>query len=141
MTSVAEQYRTLVLDHRFEFDPAQSAVADRLDALCAKLRDYRVEAKPSALARFMGIKPAEAPRGLYVHGSVGRGKTMLMDLFFAAADVPRKRRDALPRLHGGRARPTAPVAAGAQAGRSVGRRPDRPDRGGNRARGLAPLLR
>ena len=92
MTSIAEQYRTLVLDHRFEFDPAQAAVADRLDALGSKLRGYRAEARPSALARFMGIKPAEAPRGLYVHGSVGRGKTMLMDLFFDAAEVPGKRR-------------------------------------------------
>ncbi len=92
MTSIAEQYRALVLDHRFEFDPAQAAVADRLDALSSKLRGYRAEARPSALARFMGIKPAEAPRGLYVYGWVGRGKTMLMDLFFGAADVPGKRR-------------------------------------------------
>ncbi len=77
----------------------------------------------------MGIKPAEPPRGLYVHGPVGRGKTMLMDLFFGAADVPRKRRthfhsfmaDAHARLHQWRqARkrgevigedPIAPVAA------------------------------
>ena len=53
---------------------------------------YRAEARPSAFARFMGIRPAEPPRGVYVHGAVGRGKTMLMDLFYGAADVPRKRR-------------------------------------------------
>ena len=44
------------------------------------------------LARFWGAKPAEPPRGFYVHGSVGRGKTMLMDLFFEAVEVPKKRR-------------------------------------------------
>jgi cell division protein ZapE len=92
MTSVAERYRALVLDHRFEFDPAQEALADRLDALCSKLRGYKADGRPSAFARFMGIKPAAPPRGLYVHGPVGRGKTMLMDLFFGAAEVPRKRR-------------------------------------------------
>ena len=92
MTAIAEQYRALVLDHRFEFDPAQAAVVDRLDALCSKLQGHRPEARPSAFARFMGITPAEPPRGLYVHGSVGRGKTMLMDLFFVVVEGPRKRR-------------------------------------------------
>ncbi len=92
MTSIAEQYRALVADHRFEFDPAQAALADRLDALSAKLRGYAADVRPSALARFIGVKRAESPRGLYIHGSVGRGKTMLMDLFFSAAEVPLKRR-------------------------------------------------
>ncbi len=92
MTTISERYRALVLDHRFEYDPAQAGLADRLDALGAKLNGYRADAKPSAFARFMGAKPAEPPRGLYVHGPVGRGKTMLMDLFFGAVDVPRKRR-------------------------------------------------
>ena len=92
MTSIAERYRALVLDRRFEYDPAQAGLADRLDALGAKLNGYRADAKPSAFARFMGARPAEPPRGLYVHGAVGRGKTMLMDLFFSAAEVPRKRR-------------------------------------------------
>ena len=92
MTSVSEQYRALVLDRRFEFDPAQAALADRLDALSARLRGYRADVRPSALARFMGVRPVEPPRGLYVHGAVGRGKTILMDLFYRAAEVPRKRR-------------------------------------------------
>ena len=92
MSAIAERYRALVLDQDFEFDPAQAALADRLDALSSKLSGYKADARPSAFARFMGIKPVEPPRGLYVHGPVGRGKTMLMDLFFAAAEVPLKRR-------------------------------------------------
>ena len=65
----------------------------------------------------MGAKPAEPPRGLYIHGPVGRGKTMLMDLFFGATEVPRKRR---AHFHGFMAdvtRAPARVAAGAQEGR------------------------
>jgi cell division protein ZapE len=92
MSAIAERYRALVLDQDFEFDPAQAALADRLDALSSKLSGYKADARPSAFARFMGIKATEPPRGLYLHGSVGRGKTMLMDLFFGVADVPRKRR-------------------------------------------------
>ncbi len=92
MTFIAERYRALVSDRRFVFDPAQAQLAGTLDALSAKLKDYRAEAKPGAFARFMRIKAAEPPRGLYVYGAVGRGKTMMMDLFFDAAEVRRKRR-------------------------------------------------
>jgi len=92
MTSIAERYRALVLDHRFEYDPAQAALADKLDALRERLQGYEADARPSALARWMGARPAEPPRSLYVYGPVGRGKTMLMDLFFCAVEAPRKRR-------------------------------------------------
>ena len=91
-STIAEKYRALVLDRRFEFDPAQAALANRLDALCSTLNSYRADPRAGAFARFMGIRPVVAPRGLYVHGAAGRGKTMLMDLFYTATEVPRKRR-------------------------------------------------
>ncbi len=93
MMSIPERYRALVHDHRFEYDPAQASLAGRLEALSLRLKGYRAEdARPGAIARFMGLKPAEPPRGLYVYGAVGRGKTMLMDLFFETVEVVPKRR-------------------------------------------------
>src|SRR5271154_3857714 len=92
MTSIAERYRALVHDRRFQYDPAQAEFVLKLDALSLKLKDYLAEPKPSAFARLLGVKAAEPPHGLYVHGAVGRGKTMLMDMFFDAAPTPLKRR-------------------------------------------------
>jgi cell division protein ZapE len=92
MTRITERYRALVLERRFEYDPAQSELARKLDALTSRLKDYRAEPKPGAFARLMGLKGAEPPRGLYVHGAVGRGKTMLMDMFFDEVEAPLKRR-------------------------------------------------
>jgi cell division protein ZapE len=66
-----------------------------------KLRGYDPAARPAAqaglLSRFLRRKPTDEagddrPNGLYLVGEVGRGKSMLMDLFFASADVARKRR-------------------------------------------------
>jgi cell division protein ZapE len=92
VNSVATRYRELVLDNRLAEDPAQAALVQKLDTLCDRLTGYRAEAKPGAFSWLFGAKLAEAPRGLYVFGSVGRGKTALMDLFFAAVGVPKKRR-------------------------------------------------
>ena len=92
MTSIADRYRALVSERRFESDPAQAELVGKLDALADKLKGYKAEAKPSGLSRLFGAKPAEPPRGLYIHGPVGRGKTMLMDMFFDAVEGPRKRR-------------------------------------------------
>jgi cell division protein ZapE len=129
LSRISERYRALVLDQSLEFDPAQASLAARLDALSEALKGYKAEAKPSAFARLLGVAPAEPPRGLYVYGPVGRGKTMLMDMFFDTIETPLKRRahfhafmaDAHARLHRWRqARkigevtgedPIAPVAA------------------------------
>jgi cell division protein ZapE len=92
MTPIAERYRALVTDRRFEYDLAQADLTHTLDALSLKLKYYRAEPRPNAFARLMGLKTAEPPRGLYVFGAVGRGKTMLMDLFFDAVEAPLKRR-------------------------------------------------
>jgi cell division protein ZapE len=92
VTSIADRYHVLVSERRFESDPAQAKLVGKLDALASKLKEYKVEAKPIGLLRLFGAKPAEPPRGLYIHGPVGRGKTMLMDMFFDAVEGPRKRR-------------------------------------------------
>jgi len=75
-------------------DPAQMAVVDALDRLIEDLSAKRLAAKSSALGwLFAKRRPAREPvKGLYVHGEVGRGKTMLMDLFFELVPVRRKRR-------------------------------------------------
>jgi cell division protein ZapE len=93
-------YRALVARGSLTPDPAQAMAAERLQALWTRLRGYDPPPRPSAgntlLARFLRRKPVEEAadylHGLYLVGEVGRGKSMLMDLFFAGADVPRKRR-------------------------------------------------
>ncbi len=76
-----------------ERDPAQVRIVRRLDALATALAEHRLARKSSTLGWLFGKrKPSEPPKGLYIWGSVGRGKTMLMDLFFEALPVRRKRR-------------------------------------------------
>lgn len=78
---------------RLERDAAQEAVVRKLDALRDALDLYRPASKSGALGwLFGGGRKPEAPRGLYIWGSVGRGKTMLMDFFFQEARIARKRR-------------------------------------------------
>ena len=90
MPGVRAAYDALVAGGELRPDTAQAAVADRLEAL-AKTLEAPVE-KPGLLARFRKAEPAPAQPGLYIWGGVGRGKSMLMDLFFAHADVSPKRR-------------------------------------------------
>lgn len=92
-------YRAQVAAAALKYDPVQANAVERLQDLWAKLRGYdpNPKAPPNGwFARLLRRKPVdemeEHPNGLYVVGEVGRGKTMLMDMFFAAADVPRKRR-------------------------------------------------
>jgi len=86
------RYQALVAEGRVEADPAQAAVAERLDRLARALDGYRPGRRVSPLMRLIGARPPEPPRGVYLHGPVGRGKTLLMDLFFEAAPVEKKRR-------------------------------------------------
>src|SRR6476660_651804 len=93
-STVTERYAARVSEGEIERDPAQEAVAARLTRLEHRLAQHRLSRKSSHLGWLFGKNAQqEGPiRGLYIHGEVGRGKTMLMDLFFAASEVQRKRR-------------------------------------------------
>lgn len=90
--SITARYDALVSSGVIERDPAQVKLLRQLEALAESLGNYRLARKPSALGWLFSKKSPAPPKGLYVWGSVGRGKTMLMDLFFEALTVRRKRR-------------------------------------------------
>ncbi len=87
---VRERYAQMVAAGEIEPDPAQQRVADRLDGLASELEAWT----PSGKGLFSRFKKSTAPgpRGLYIFGSVGRGKTMLMDLFYESVQFQPKRR-------------------------------------------------
>lgn len=90
--SFREHYRDLVASSAIEADPAQARAVEIIAAFDETLADYTPALKQSFLGRLFSDKGAPPPRGLYVHGDVGRGKTMLMDLFFQGSAVTHKRR-------------------------------------------------
>ena len=89
MTGVFVRYRRLVEAGELRVDPDQEAAAVRLDALQQQLE--AVPARGSTLWKMLRKAP-EPARGLYMWGGVGRGKSMLMDLFFDCVQIHRKRR-------------------------------------------------
>jgi cell division protein ZapE len=92
--SVLDLYQARVAEGHLEPDAAQIAAVRRLDALCGELRERALARKGSALGWMFRSKIEARPplKGLYIWGEVGRGKTMLMDLFHDAAPVAKKRR-------------------------------------------------
>lgn len=92
--ALLDRYEALVSSGEISEDPIQLDIVRRLDALNENLSQVRLASKKSALGwLFNRNKPKpEIVRGLYVWGGVGRGKTMLMDLFMEVAVVKRKRR-------------------------------------------------
>ncbi len=82
-------YRELVAAGKLESDPAQVTAAKALRQLARDLRSWKPDG--FSLGALFGQK-RDAPRGLYIHGPVGSGKTMLMDMFFSRVTFqPRKR--------------------------------------------------
>lgn len=90
MTSVLQRYRELVAAGELRADPEQAAAAARLDALQQELETP--PPSPGLLGKLFGAKPAPRPRGIYMWGGVGRGKSMLMDLFHDNLAITAKRR-------------------------------------------------
>jgi len=92
--AVTAQYAALVTAGEIERDAAQEDAVARLGRLNERLAMHRLARKSSSLGWLFGqrVDPGQELTGLYIWGEVGRGKTMLMDMFFAACPVQRKRR-------------------------------------------------
>ncbi|MCY4191787.1 MAG: cell division protein ZapE [Rhodospirillaceae bacterium] len=83
-----------VADGHLDHDPSQALAAERLTHLLRAVKEYGSTPSGSLLSRF-GLgerKGGEPPKGLYLYGDVGRGKSMLMDLFFDTVPMTQKRR-------------------------------------------------
>lgn len=88
--TLTEIYQAEVTAGRLRADPAQLA-------LLPQMEDLRLWLEANATRKvglFAGLfaKPVTPPKGLYLWGGVGRGKSMLMDLFYANLDISQKRR-------------------------------------------------
>lgn len=105
-TTPLSAYRALLQDEGLAADPGQAQVMEALEALSRSLAGYRPRRASGGrmgavlarlgLVRRRGAKaappPGAAPCGLYLHGGVGRGKSMLMDLFFRTVPVAQRHR-------------------------------------------------
>jgi cell division protein ZapE len=94
-SSIQARYAAGVAEGKVERDAAQLALVDVLAQLEARIVEHRLARKSSSLGWLFGAgrSSQEAPiKGVYIYGDVGRGKTMLMDFFFDASPVVRKRR-------------------------------------------------
>jgi len=84
-----DRYKALTQSGALKPDSAQARAASVLDALDRSLKER--PAKKGILATLLGSRSG-TPKGVYLHGAVGRGKSFLMDLFFDSAQISPKRR-------------------------------------------------
>ncbi len=88
------KYRALVRDEQLKADSRQALAVEKLHGLFKALTDYRPADNAGGWKAKLGLarRREDPPQGLYLYGGVGRGKSMLMDLFYKEATVQRKRR-------------------------------------------------
>lgn len=85
--SVLQAYKDQLAEHGFTADPAQLRAAERLEQCSEEWADYK--AKRGGTLKKMISKPP-LPRGVYLWGGVGRGKSLLMDCFYQHVPLERK---------------------------------------------------
>ena len=89
MTSVLEQYQSELAARGYQSDPAQLRAVEALDRCAREWAGYK-EQRSNAFKKL--INRPDIPRGVYLYGGVGRGKSFLMDCFFNAVPIVRKTR-------------------------------------------------
>ncbi|MBL1430876.1 MAG: AFG1 family ATPase [Robiginitomaculum sp.] len=87
MDTPIKTWRELVASKKLFHDPAQERAAQMLTLLQARLQNWQPRKKPKLFGR-----TAPQPKGIYLYGEVGRGKSMLMDMFYSSAPVTKKSR-------------------------------------------------
>ena len=91
--SARELYEALIVTKKVERDRAQEELLARFADLEKRIVTHRSARRANPVGWLFGSRDSDgAAKGLYIYGDVGRGKTMLMDLFFEASPVVRKRR-------------------------------------------------
>lgn len=91
--SLLEKYRRLLADGKIAPDSAQALAVEKLQILTNRLINYPPPARTDFFS-FFTRRRGEVPKGLYIFGAVGRGKTMLMDLFFSSTAAVKQRQRA-----------------------------------------------
>lgn len=84
--------RAQIAAGELDADAAQLKVAEKLDALAESVNGWKRSSRSGLMAVLGRGNGKPGPRGLYIHGAVGRGKTMLMDLFYEVVAFEPKRR-------------------------------------------------
>jgi len=93
--ALSARYDALVASGEISEDPVQREAVRQLDLLNTRLAETRLASKKSSLGWLFANKKNQlwaSVQGLYMWGGVGRGKTMLMDLFYEVTVIRRKRR-------------------------------------------------
>jgi len=89
MTSVTQLYEDTLKERGYRSDPAQLRAVAALQRCQDEWADYKAR-RSNALTKLLRRPPI--PRGVYMYGGVGRGKSFLMDCFFQAVPLTRKTR-------------------------------------------------
>ena len=93
--AMSARYDALIASGEIKEDPVQREVVRQLDLLNTRLAETRLASKKSSLGWLFASRKNQlwaSVQGLYMWGGVGRGKTMLMDLFYEVTVIRRKRR-------------------------------------------------
>lgn len=94
MVSPRPKYDQLIADGTITSDPAQGKAIDALEKLGEELDAYSEQMGKQGWAARLGFggQKRQPPKGLYMWGGVGRGKSMIMDLFYEQSDIKQKQR-------------------------------------------------